>query len=260
MNARHQLELVRHELHRRMLTVTRVEELTPRMRRIHFSDPGLSNFISLSPDDHVKIFLPDAEGKLAMRDYTPRAFDREAGTLTLDFAIHDAGPATQWATQARPGDSLEIGGPRGSRVLPDDFDWYVLVGDETALPAIGRRVESLRAGVPVWTVVTIFDQAEVQRFEAAADWRPVWVTRGEPSPDDAARLKVAVSELSLPPGEGYVWIAAEAGVTDELRTHFVERGHPREWMRASGYWKRGQAGKDEGGSRPGGGRGGGAGR
>nr|WP_246251703.1 siderophore-interacting protein [Ancylobacter pratisalsi] len=39
--------------------------------------------------------------------------------------------ASTWALAARPGDRLEIGGPRGSAIIPADFDWYWLVGDET---------------------------------------------------------------------------------------------------------------------------------
>jgi len=87
-----------------------------------------------------------------MRDFTPRHFDASTRTLTLGFALHDAGPASAWAASARVGDVLGFGGPRGSRLTPDNFDWYLLVGDETALPAIGRRTEELRTGVPVLTV------------------------------------------------------------------------------------------------------------
>ena len=50
---------------------------------------------------------------------------------------HDGGPATSWAKAAVPGDTLEIGGPRGPTIVANDFDWFLLVGDETALPAIG---------------------------------------------------------------------------------------------------------------------------
>ena len=81
-----------------------------------------------------------------MRDYTPRAFDAAGNRLTIDFALHDAGPATAWALNARPGETLLIGGPRGSTVVPDDFDFYLLAGDETALPSIGRRLESPASG------------------------------------------------------------------------------------------------------------------
>ncbi len=137
---RHTTTRIRHELRRRMLTVASTELLTPRMRRFGFTSPDLHDFVSASHDDHVKLFFPavgnDADGRqTCMRDFTPRRFDQSLGMLIIDFALHEAGPATRWATAAQIGDTLEIGGPRGSSVVPDDFDWYLLIGDETALPA-----------------------------------------------------------------------------------------------------------------------------
>jgi NADPH-dependent ferric siderophore reductase len=240
---RHATRRVRHELRRRMLTVSSTENLTPRMRRFGFTSPDLHDFVSASHDDHIKLFFPgnDAgEPKTCMRDFTPRRFDRDRGTLFVDFALHDAGPATQWAASARVGDRLQIGGPKGSIVVPDDFDWYLLIGDETALPAIGRRVEELRAEVPVTTFV-VTDAGETQDFHTKAAWTPHWVAR-DASSDDASLLGAALAGHVLPEGEGFVWIAAEASVARQLRSIVVdERGHPRQWTKAAGYWKRGQA-------------------
>jgi NADPH-dependent ferric siderophore reductase len=235
---RHHIIRMRRDVRRRSVRVASIEQITPNMRRIQFSSPDLHDFESLAPDDHVKLFVPGTER--CMRDYTPRAFDAAEGTLTIDFALHEAGPATAWALAAAPGDEIEIGGPRGSVVVPDDFDWYLLIGDETALPAIGRRVESLRPGVPVRTVAVVADDAERQVFATAADWEPVWVTRDGRPGDDAALLQAALGPL--PPGDGYVWIAAEARVARALRSYVLEvLGHPKAWVKASGYWVAGQA-------------------
>ncbi|MGO9741429.1 MAG: siderophore-interacting protein [Roseiarcus sp.] len=134
--------------------------------------------------------------------------------MTIDCALHEAGPATAWALAAKPGDALDIGGPRGSLVAPDDFDAYLLVGDETALPAIGRRVEGLRAGVAVTTVVVVDGPDEVQDFDTRADWRSIWLFRDG---DDGARLRDALASWAPPAGDGYVWIAAEARLRDSSR-------------------------------------------
>jgi NADPH-dependent ferric siderophore reductase len=241
--ARHETIRMRHETKRRSLTVTRLEHLTPRMLRIHFASPELAGFVSAALDDHIKLVFPSPAGdKPLMRDFTPRAFDRAAGILTIDFALHDAGPATEWAAGAKIGDRLEIGGPRGSRITPDDFDWYLLIGDESALPAIGRRVEELRPGVPVTTLVAVVHPYEEQRFKTQAAWTPIWLARGEPSEDDAKLLRDRLAGLALPPGDGYVWIAGEASIVRTLRDHMIdERGHPKAWLKASGYWQRGQS-------------------
>ncbi|WP_231730244.1 siderophore-interacting protein [Novosphingobium sp. Fuku2-ISO-50] len=242
--SRHQIARLRHDTRRRTLTVATIEALGTRMRRIGFTSPELHDFVSASPDDHIKLFFEDAGGQSVMRDFTPRRFDTGAGTLTIDFALHDTGPATQWAAAAQVGDRLAIGGPRGSTVVPDDFDWYLLIGDESALPAIGRRVEELRAGAPVITLGLVNGAADEQVFATRAAWSGHWVHRNgaEDAADGAAALLGALKALALPAGEGFVWIAAETGVAKALRAHVQGTlGHPREWLKASGYWTKGLA-------------------
>lgn len=164
---------VSHEIKRRRLEVLRVVDLTPRMRRITLGGPELAGFISLGSDDHVKLLFPqNAEQQAAletlvlgpgkdngvmpaMRDYTPRRYDLDIGELDIDFVLHGDGPASTWAEQAKPGQFLHIGGPRGSMIVPDIFDSYLLIGDETALPAIARRLEELPAGRRVLAVIEV---------------------------------------------------------------------------------------------------------
>ncbi len=240
MPDRHQTTRVRHDTRRRTLTVDSVETLTPTMRRIHFVSPELHDFVSAAPDDHVKLFLPQAGGDDCMRDFTPRRFDAARGMLTIDFALHQIGPATAWARTAQRGDTLDIGGPRGSSIVTDDFDWYLLIGDETALPAIGRRVEELRAGVPVITLVTVDDAAERQEFVTSAAWTAHWLYRAGQAPGDAGLIVAALSTLALPPGEGYIWIAAQTSVARAVRHYVTEQlGHPKAWLKSSGYWTEG---------------------
>ena len=241
---RGQIQRVRHETRRRNLTVARVEELTPAMRRVHFQSPELSDFVSMSPDDHIKLIFAEVDGAAVMRDYTPRSFDNAAGTLVVDFALHgDAGPATAWAMQAKAGDDFQIGGPRGSAIIPDVFDWYLLVGDETALPAIGRRVEELRADVPVTTIAVIDTAADVQSFETAAKWDAAWICRDAEGHDDIANVRKAIDKLFPTGGEGFVWIAGEGQFAKALRAHVLEQhGHPINRMKAAGYWVKGDTG------------------
>jgi NADPH-dependent ferric siderophore reductase len=232
----------RHEIKRRRLTVREKSYVTPRMLRILFEGSELADFISLSPDDHVKLIVPAKSGEAERRDYTPRSFDRTAGTLTIDFALHDAGPATRWAIEARTGDVLEIGGPRGSAVVSPDFDWWLLIGDETALPAIGRRLEELPQGKRVISVVAVANAGEEQTFQTKADHQSLWVHRPLEQADTPASLLSALETMSLPEGNGFVWIAAEARVARALRDYLVNtRGHPLNWTKAAGYWLKGVA-------------------
>ena len=190
----------------------------------------LTGFVSAAHDDHVKLFFPhpgqekpvlptpspngpvypEGVARPASRDYTPRRYDAGANTLTLDFVLHDAGPATAWAAQARPGDFLGVGGPRGSFIVPDDFDWYLFAGDETALPAIGRRLEELPAGTRAIVVAEVADADEEQRFETRARLEMHWLHRNGAAPGDHRCCKRRSPNCPLPPGEGYAWVAAEA--------------------------------------------------
>ena len=228
------VERVRHELKRRQLTVTQVEQLTPHFRRITFTDESLADFVSASFDDHLKVFVPAAAGaEPARRDYTPRHFDNAARTLVIEFALHGAGPAAEWAAQATPGQTLAIGGPKGSMVVPLDYDWHLLAGDETAFPAVARRLEELPAGAPAIVILRAGDAADRRVFDSAAAVDLRWVATD-------AELLAAVRALMLPAGEGYAWCAGEAAAMATLRRVLVdEKGHDRHAIRAAAYWKRG---------------------
>ena len=98
----HRTQRIRREPKRRRLTVASAHWVTPKMRRIVLASPELADFASAAPDDHIKLIVPDpaSPGGVVMRDYTPRAYDAAGETLTIDFAMHEAGPATAWALGA----------------------------------------------------------------------------------------------------------------------------------------------------------------
>lgn len=243
---KHATVRVRHDIRRRMLTVKRRDLITPSMLRLILNGAELQGFTSLSPDDHIKVILPSGSGKPTMRDYTPRRYDATANELTVDFALHDAGPVTDWARGAQPGSTIEVGGPRGSLIISDDLDWWLLIGDETALPAIGRRLEEMRAGVAVTTIVSVRGPEDEQAIKTNAHHRPIWIHRGERSPADAVPLLQALSEFVPPPGDGFIWIAAEAGVAKALRNAATsELGRPNVSLKANGYWVLGKADASE---------------
>ncbi len=161
---------VRHQPRRRELNVLRVEKIAAHMIRVTLGG-DLDGFTSLGFDDHVKLFFPtgkvgaDGEPEFESRDYTPRRYDPQAKTLDVEFVLHDAGPATRWAEQAKAGQTLRIGGPRGSFIIPTTFDWHLLIGDDTGVPAIARRLEELPAGsraVVLAEVDNIADQVTFQ--------------------------------------------------------------------------------------------------
>lgn len=235
------VERMRHELKWRDLTVSAVERVTPQMIRVTLTGETLSDFYSAAPDDHIKVILPQPDGEAAKRDYTPRRFSQAARELVLDFVDHEGGPASDWARAAEVGTSLAIGGPRGSQVIGGDIAGWVLIGDETALPAIGRRIEELAPGIPVTSIVAVTGAEEEQSFETAAPLDARWVHRPASAASDPAPILAALHGLDLPP-QTFVWVAAEAGVARAIRRHLLEeRGLPKTWLKASGYWVQGEA-------------------
>ena len=94
---KHAITRVRHEITVRSLVVRSRRYITPTMLRLVLTGSELEGFKSLSADDHIKIFASDAAGQVERRDYTPRHFDASRNELTVDFAMHEAGPITNWA-------------------------------------------------------------------------------------------------------------------------------------------------------------------
>ncbi|MDK4701613.1 siderophore-interacting protein [Rhizobium sp. CNPSo 4062] len=235
------IERVRHELKRRSLTVTAIDRITPGMLRIRLAGEDLADFVSLAPDDHIKVLVPSAGEEMVRRDYTPRQYDAEARTLVIDFAVHEAGPATQWALDASVGDRLEIGGPRGSAVVSTEIENWLLIGDETALPAIGRRIEEARPGARITAIAAVADAREHQVFQTGAQLDMRWAYRPLSEATDPSSLLKILQSIDVASGT-FVWIAAEASVTRALRSYLVEeRGYPLSWIKASGYWVKGKA-------------------
>lgn len=253
----HTHQMLRHPVVFRSLQVHRVERLTPAMQRIVFGGDELAGFLSAAPDDHVKLFFPNAEGEIVlpipgpngpeyppgrdyspMRDYTPRHYDASSNELIVDFVLHGDGPASTWAAQAEPGQRIGAGGPRGSMIISDDFDHYVLIGDETALPAIGRRLAEMPKTARVDVLIEIPDIADQQPLPSKAHITVNWLARHGASAGNSNLLENALQQLPTPTGDTFYWIATESRRARNMRIWLSqEHGVPKDWLKAKGYWK-----------------------
>ena len=266
----HRNQQIAYPIYIRDLEVIEAYDVTPSMRRVvlggeqlgAFENNGhqISPFFTDNADDHVKIVIPEPDGSNSAptqddghldwtreqlgraRDYTPRRFDPEAGRLELDFVRHAGGRAAEWAVNAKPGDRIPVAGPRGTTVVPDDVDWYLLVGDDTALPAIGRWIESLPAGAQVSAVVLVPTAADEQDFDHEVDLSISWLHRDQLA-DAEVNTAVfdAVRSIKWRDGQVYAWAAGEASMLRPIRRWLkqdraVDRGHTD----VSGYWRAGQ--------------------
>lgn len=227
------LQRVRHELKLRELEVSNIDTLSPGFLGITFTGEALADFTSLSFDDHVKLMF-DEGGEQVRRDYTPRRFSREARELVIEFAVHGHGKASDWARNAKTGDRLLVGGPRGSMIVPLELGWHLLVGDDTALPAISRRLEELPDGSRAF-VFALADEADRRDFASRARVELHWAATSE-------ELLAALEKLTLPAAQaGFAWGGGEASLMARVRQVLADKGVPKQHMRVSSYWKRGVA-------------------
>jgi NADPH-dependent ferric siderophore reductase len=240
------------------LQVRHTERLTPHMIRVVAGGDDLAAFPDTAyTDRYVKIIFPrpdvaypqpfdmDAvraalprEQWPAVRTYTVRAFDPAAGELTIDFVHHgDTGLAGPWAAGARPGDPLFLLGPGGAYAPDAGADWHLLVGDESALPAIGAALERIPSAVPVLALVEVDGRADEQPLTSPGRLDLRWYHR---DPERPEQLVDALAGLTFPAGRVHAFVHGEAGTVRALRRHLLdERGVPRDDLSVSGYWRRG---------------------
>ncbi|MEV3969551.1 siderophore-interacting protein [Streptomyces sp. NPDC050698] len=237
--------------------VVRTERLTPHMQRVVLGGEGLADFAADTCTDHyVKLLFPPTgvtypepfdlqrvrdelprEQWPVTRTYTVRQWDAEHRELTLDFVLHgDEGLAGPWAMRVRPGETVRFMGPGGAYTPDPGADWHLLVGDESALPAIARALEALPRGARAYAFVEVSGPQEEQKIDS--DVEVVWLHRGARPRGEA--LVEAVRTLEFPEGRVHAFVHGEAHFVKQLRRLLrVERQVPREDLSISGYWRRG---------------------
>lgn len=236
-----EIKTVMHELKRRALTVRSTEMLTSKMKRIKFTAPELSDFRSLSPDDHIKIFFENPSGgEPVMRDYTPRAYSNEKQELTIDFYLHENGVGSSWAKSAKTGDLLNIGGPRGSKIVPYAFDGYLMLGDESSLPSFARRLEELPASAKAVAIIEVEDESQKVELKIGGDVEVHWVYRKGSPLGDAGRFAAQLDRVRIPAGDLFAWVSMEKSAAFALQDILIQNfGVKKEWMKTTGYWSQG---------------------
>jgi NADPH-dependent ferric siderophore reductase len=236
--------------------VLRVERVTPNMTRVTVGGDDLADFAGAGTDQNVMLyFYPDdvelpepltlesARGMWSRhrpltRTYTVRRHDPVAHELDFDFVLHDAaGPASDWAKRAAPGDRLILVGPSPAYQPDPTADWHLLAGDETALPAIAAILRVLPDDATTHVFVEVEDAAEEQPLPG--DAHVTWLHRD----GTADLLARAVAAADLPSGRVDAWLAGERSAMVALRAHLLsDRGYERTRVRPTTYWRRGETG------------------
>lgn len=249
----------------RVLTVRAAWSVTPRMRRVSFTGTDLGRYAAPDQihcrllfqdkgvadpqwprlDDHGRIIWPVA-GKLTSRIFTIRRIDPEAGTLDIDFVMHDGGgPGASWAAAATPGDIVGILGP--AAYGPRPADWFLLAGDETGLPGIARILERLPASARGAALIEIADAAEQQAIDSPPGVEIRWLRRDGAAPGTTTLLSDALRALALPADRDglFAWIGAEYGAFRDMRAYLRnDIGLQPARMIAFSHWRRGMSEED----------------
>lgn len=238
--------------------VLSTEQLTPSMIRVVLGGGTLDQFeMSPATDAYINArFVPanspltvpfgpeDLEGLATdelprPRRYTVRRWDQQRRELTIDFVAHgDTGYAGPWAQRAKPGDRLQFGGPGGSFVPSSSVDWHLLVGDESALGAIGASLEQLPAGSRALAFVVVDGPEHEFELPTKADAEVIWLHRRHGA-DPESMLADAIAAKNFPAGTFDVFVHGEAGEVRAVRKHLLaERGVDASTASISPYWRR----------------------
>ena len=251
----------------RRLTVRRAYDVSEGMRRVELegdelrggerSGFTLPEFASDGFDDELKIFYPDPEtGKLSLpeqrdrfidwprdprpesRTYTVRDFDADDGVLVLDFARHARGVATDWAETAVVGSEIHIAGPKMAWLHPVGADWLFIGGDDTALPAIARWLETMPRDSTGVALLEVDNAASEFAIDHPVGVDVRWLHRdGVPAARSTALIDATLAE-PWRDGQPFCWFAGETGVLRPIRTYLrTTRELPRERVEVTGYWR-----------------------
>jgi NADPH-dependent ferric siderophore reductase len=243
----------------RRAEVVSVSRITPRLVSVLVGGDGLNGFRIEAPTSHIKVFLP-AAGQIApvlpeftpdgplwpeegerpsVRTYTPRRFDEASGTLEVQFILHGAGPASEWAERVSVGDQLAIGGPGGRFSMEPLAERWWIAGDESAIPAVGTLLDALPASVIADVHLEVAgpdDEIELPTVaKAAITWhhRRVAEGWGEELYDTA--------NVAGPADGARVWVACEAAAMRRIRRYLMaERQMPVSSLVTRGYWRLGE--------------------
>ena len=240
--------------------MVRATWLTPSLRRVVFTGPDLQCLHEMPYTDHyVKIlfaphgcdyrwpFDPDAlrvsepaERWPVTRTYTVRSYDAERNEMVVDFVVHgDEGLAGPWAARAQPGDQIGFFGPGGGYAPDPAADRHLLVGDESALPAIAAALDRLGDRARATVYLEVDGPSDELALSSSPDVQVTWVHRqGRPYGEALAEV---VRAAGVPAGDVQAFVHGNAEMIRRLRRYlFSEVQFNRQRVSMSGYWRTGQ--------------------
>ena len=226
------------------ITVTFSQELTPRTRRITFE--GSIRVDTSNPASYLSLYFSDpgedGPGRGDARDprkrtYTPRYIRPECNSMTIDFVLHGRGRATEWACTARAGDVIWADTITGGYVIPPDLRHLVLIGDDTALPAIGTVIEAIPRTTRTTVIIEIVDEDDERDPSDDVSCDPIWLHRGTDVTAVGDQMLNLARSISVPPSAHW-WLAGEREAIRSVRDLLLNtRSVSRDHISVAAYWR-----------------------
>lgn len=235
----------------RILTVKKAWYLTPNMIRVIFAGHELAGFPEGRDGGNCKLMIPDIdEAKDSFADrlqngpapvrrtYTVRKFDAVTQELSIDFVAHgDEGPASRWASNAKPGDFLGFAGPSSPKVAHFEADWYLIAADPSAIPIAAVTLEAMPRDAKGVAIFEVTAEEDRQSIDLPKEIEVHWLVQPDPHVPSTAQEDL-IRSLSWPEGRVQTCVAGESGLIRSLRGFLAnEMQVSREDTYISGYWK-----------------------
>lgn len=235
----------------RSSSMVRVTLAGAELAGLEHGDPGSSVRVLLPRDDgHFELptwngneFLWGDGVRARIRTLTPLAVrdDGASAELDVDVVLHDDAPLTRWALAAVSGAPAAVSGTGSGYEIDPAARSYVLLGDESAVPAICTILAELPPAVTA--AVHLERRAVAEPVELPA--HPGATVTWSVLPDDAppGDTIVAAARVVALDDDTRVWAAGEAAAVQRIRKLlFDERGVARSRATVRGYWKAGREG------------------
>lgn len=230
------------------------DEVTPRLLRLTLegdgihemhADPAASVRLLVPSPGSTELVMPTWDGnefllpggeRPALRTFTPLAADRP-DRLDLGIVRHVGGVVSEWAEHVAVGAPAALSGPGRGFEWPDETTTFHLLGDETAVPAIGQLLTVLPRAAAITVHAEVEAQHAIRPLPDHPDVTVEWLLR-DPTAPPGARLVAAATALPEIDPATHVWAAGEAASMQAIRKHlFDERELARFQATIRGYWK-----------------------
>jgi NADPH-dependent ferric siderophore reductase len=186
--------------------------------RIFFPDPATGHLPIPQEDDAGRAVFPDGIKEPHNEYYSIRRIDKSAREIDIDFVVHEGGLASEWAQKTQPGDCIVLGKGRFCYEPPEGMQWQVLLADATGLPALSRIAEETPRDIRTIAVVEIADAAHRQDLDIGDHVELRWLY-GSGNGVGPSNLLSSLRAMTLPQGEGYIWMAGEMQASRGIRRY-----------------------------------------